>query len=1083
MKVFQFWIFLFGCTMLLTDVHGQTPATDVEEKLGNLLIENFDNKFLNRPQSVWSVIRSKKSKKIYFGTFEGILEYDGNSVQDIPIIGEIEDQINPSYTRTLLEDEDNTLYAAGNGFFGTIRTNSFGKTEYRSLLEKIPDSINPYELIFWGGVQKGKNIFLYTRDLIFSWDGNSFDNVWSLADSNQGSNSYGQIQTLIKVENRIFARVWGLGLFELINETFEFVENSDLYADNRVESIVRLASNELAIFSSTTDVHLLTSSGNLKRLKNTALNKWLRENKIYNASELDKLSDGKTPLISFEGGLILLDDTLKIVDQIDLSDGLLSNTITSIHRDSNDDLYLTSLLSASRIKMSNAITTYDQSYGIKGLVQKIKNFSDGLYFSTTEDIFKVKVNKNPAKNNEIEDLKVNDIPKDFIEFNTSIISANNLNFSEIQNNQKRIISDDRLIESPIQSLLDPSLIITTHPIEGVLFFRRFSNGQIRKVSSAKINKTRGVLGIREISKGKLFVEAINDEGSFLAHYDKQGRISFERLLTPSNDEIFNSDDFPKNSLFNSEIDEAFFIPAELNIFNTGIGFLIFDQDLDVYQFSADFKLESLGQNLLPIFEKNLVDFDRFAIITGRKQFTSLNKKTKNNWFLTESGLLEVQFSKDASFEILNQYPYGSIDINELSGAFLAANSNNQDLIYLGSKDSKVISFIPEKYVNQEKIEVDPIINSFTLNDEIQNLSQEYFSYSRSRNVKIAFSFPSFDKVTNNQFRFRLVGLNQEWSEWSNNTESVYTNLYEGDYVFELQALDTDGQMSRVIPLPFSINPPWYRTYFAYFFYLVLGVLTVFLFGKFQAKRSLDKAENERKEKDLEEARLIQQNMLPKEFPKSPQLDIDAGLITSTEVGGDYYDFFEEEDKSIYAICGDATGHGTASGMMVSITKSALSGLPIMSVEKLLARLNNIVKKINLGRLRMSLTIVKITSNEIELSGAAMPPAFFYDQKEKQCKEIMLEGLPLGGLKNETFTKVTNKFEKGDVLILLSDGLPEAMNENGELFDYARIENLINASSDQSSEEIKNKLFEELNTWLNGGIPEDDVTLVVVKKTA
>ena len=1082
MKVLQLWLSIVVFTLLINMTYGQREVDIKSDKQGNLLIENYDNKFLERPQSVWSVHRSNKNKKIYFGTFEGILEYDGNNIQSIPINGKIEDEINPSYTRTLLEDKDNNMYAAGNGFFGRIRTNAFGQTEYASLLERIPDSINPYNLIFWGGIQKGKNILLYTRDLIFSWDGTTFNNVWSLADT-QSLNSFGQIQTLIKVENRIFARVWGIGLFELINDAFEFVENSELYADNRVESIVLTASKELAIFSSTKGAHLLNASGNFVPIKNVKLNNWLKENKIYNVSELKKLSDGKIPLISFEGGVLLLNENLEIIDKIDLSDGLLSNTITSIHRDLNDDLYLTSLLSASRIKMNNAVTTYDESYGIKGLVQKIKNFSEGIYFSTTEDIFKIKVNESLAENNEIVDLQVNDIPKDFIEFNTSIISANNLSFSKIQYNQKRIISDDRLIESPQQSLLDPSLIITSHPIEGILLFRQFSNGQIRKISSEKINQTMGVLGIREISKGKLFVEAINDQGSFIAHYDKEGRISFERLLTPINHEIFNRDDFPKNTVFNSEIDEAFFIPAELNIFNTGIGYLIFDQDLDLYQFSADFKLESMGQNLLPIFEKNLIDFDRFAIITGRKQFTSLNEKTKNNWFLTQSGILEVKFSNDAPFEIINQYPFGSIDINELSGAFLAANSNEQDLIYLGSKDSKLINFMPGKYLNQEKIIVEPIIKSFILNDQIQNLNQEFFPYSDSRNLKVEFSFPSFDKVTNNKFRYRLVGLNQEWSEWSNKTESVYTNLYEGNYVFELQALDTDGQMSRVISLPFSINAPWYRTYYAYFIYLILGILIIFLFGKLQAKRSLDKADNERKEKDLKEARLIQQNMLPKEFPKSQELDIDAGLITSTEVGGDYYDFFEEEDKSIYAICGDATGHGTASGMMVSITKSALSGLPVMSVEKILERLNNIVKKINLGRLRMSLTIVKISSNKIEMSGAAMPPAFFYDNQLKKCKEIMLEGLPLGGLKDETYMKVINKFDRGDVMVLLSDGLPEAMNENGDLFDYDRIGELINKNNDKPSEEIKHILFKELDLWLKGDIPDDDVTLVVIKKVA
>ena len=57
------------------------------------------------------------------------------------------------------------------------------------------------------------------------------------------------------------------------------------------------------------------------------------------------------------------------------------------------------------------------------------------------------------------------------------------------------------------------------------------------------------------------------------------------------------------------------------------------------------------------------------------------------------------------------------------------------------------------------------------------------------------------------------------------------------------------------------------------------------------------------------------------------------MRTSTEVGGDYYDFFEMDDGSFYAVCGDATGHGSQSGMMVSITKAGLAGMNLKSPDQ------------------------------------------------------------------------------------------------------------------------------------------------------
>jgi serine phosphatase RsbU (regulator of sigma subunit) len=73
------------------------------------------------------------------------------------------------------------------------------------------------------------------------------------------------------------------------------------------------------------------------------------------------------------------------------------------------------------------------------------------------------------------------------------------------------------------------------------------------------------------------------------------------------------------------------------------------------------------------------------------------------------------------------------------------------------------------------------------------------------------------------------------------------------------------------------------------------------------------------------------------------------------------------------------------------------------------------------------------------------------------------------------------FQKGDILVMLSDGLPEASDENNEMYDYDRIVDLITKNYTKEPEEIKAEFFNSLNSWLNGGIPDDDVTLVIVKK--
>ena len=263
--------------------------------------------------------------------------------------------------------------------------------------------------------------------------------------------------------------------------------------------------------------------------------------------------------------------------------------------------------------------------------------------------------------------------------------------------------------------------------------------------------------------------------------------------------------------------------------------------------------------------------------------------------------------------------------------------------------------------------------------------------------------------------------------------------------------------------------------------LILSLIAVFIYGKRKQKLLIQKNEEDRKNKELQAAKDLQLSLLPKNNPKRSDLDISTYIRSSTEVGGDYYDFSTSPDGTIISICGDATGHGVASGMMVSVTKAGLKGIGIEKLSTTLYKLNNVVKEMKLGVLRMSLNMAKISSNSIELCSAAMPPVYLFKAITKSVEEISEQGLPLGGLKNANYETITRSFEPGDVLIQLSDGLPEAPSKNGEMFDYDRLKALIQTACSQSSQEIINTLVQSVDLWMGGSHNPDDITLVVIKK--
>ena len=102
-------------------------------------------------------------------------------------------------------------------------------------------------------------------------------------------------------------------------------------------------------------------------------------------------------------------------------------------------------------------------------------------------------------------------------------------------------------------------------------------------------------------------------------------------------------------------------------------------------------------------------------------------------------------------------------------------------------------------------------------------------------------------------------------------------------------------------------------------------------------------------------------------------------------------------------------------------------------------------------------------------------------KNKTVEEIEIHNLPLGGLPNEDFDLVERDFEKGDVLVLLSDGLPEAPDPGGKLLDYHAVMECIEKTGHLGASPVKEALIKLADEWLDGTQNPDDITFVVLEK--
>ena len=247
------------------------------------------------------------------------------------------------------------------------------------------------------------------------------------------------------------------------------------------------------------------------------------------------------------------------------------------------------------------------------------------------------------------------------------------------------------------------------------------------------------------------------------------------------------------------------------------------------------------------------------------------------------------------------------------------------------------------------------------------------------------------------------------------------------------------------------------------------------------ERAKLEAENERKSRELEEARALQLSMLPQCIDRIPGLDICFHMDTATEVGGDYYDYDLGEDGTLTLTIGDATGHGMKAGTMVSVIKSLfVADASKSDIVPFFHKCNRTIRQMQLGNLYMSLILLKIKERNMVLSAAGMPPIFIYRHGTKSVEERIIKGMPLGGATQFPYKTVNIALNPGDTVLLMSDGYPELLNEQGEMLDYPRIKDIFREAAEKPSTEIVHHLMEAGEAWRNGRMQDDDITFVVFK---
>ena len=249
------------------------------------------------------------------------------------------------------------------------------------------------------------------------------------------------------------------------------------------------------------------------------------------------------------------------------------------------------------------------------------------------------------------------------------------------------------------------------------------------------------------------------------------------------------------------------------------------------------------------------------------------------------------------------------------------------------------------------------------------------------------------------------------------------------------------------------------------------------------------SEKERYEREMALARQIQAGMLPAEMPKLVGYEVYGRCQPAFEVGGDYYDFIPAgEDGRWYFVIGDVSGKGVAAAMIVSIVRTLIH--TCVQFEPSAVRVLKWVNR-NLSPdlksdmfVTMSFLVLRESGEGPVFLRAGHEPALLA-RKDGSVERILPEGTALGLLDLPLFESLLKEqrveIEPGDTLLLYTDGITEAVDEEDEEFGWERLELAVASCAGKSPKEMVDCVIGEVAKFVGDAPQHDDMTLIAVRK--
>ncbi len=749
--------------------------------------------------------------------------------------------------RSLAFDENsNRLYVGSQGEFGFFEEN----WHYVSLLDKIPEHFLDFDEV-WDVFLFDSKVHFCTFQGIYIYDGDTISVVRRSGGFNRS----------FLAGNRLFTQSPLGALFEI--EGRELIPLSPLgHANQIIAGAIRNEAGYVFFYNSG-EIELLNSSGTIKvypELINALAGKYV--------NHVIQISDARFVISTQRAGLFIYDHLTNQIENISITDGLLSNACLRTFQDHSGNLWVGMQNGIALVDISSPLRLINKNIDLQGSGYEAFEMEEGTYYTTSNGIYFL--SKDAPKSRFLIGTEGPAYGMQLI--NNKLYAGHHTGLFLLEDGKAiRRASCDGLWQ--VKQLRSNPTYAIGGTYSGLHLFQMGANGELRDAQKISgFNETSRFF--EEDRKGRIWVGQY-----YKGLYQLTLTDSLKKAVVKK---VSESQELPiQRYIFLSRIDDELYISSSKGIFKLNQATDRVEEEevfTRVVGKNWVYQLVQDKQKNVYVYSENLVGLFK-QISPGNYVYVPSSlfhlRQSFNNDLLSVSRNVRNGVLFNANEGFIHYDP-------DLEDRVSIANEPLVSRVFSEAEDSLLYSWTPF-HIRPGKIEPIRIIEG----TQVLQFTVESFK---------------FKDVNNQQFRYHLKGFDKDFGEWTNASLKEYTNLTAGTYEFQVQTFNAYGEIVSSQPLRVEVDPPFYKSSLARLLYFVLAIMILYLISRLQRqyyRRKQARMEQARQQELVQKQRELQE--LKEEKIKSELSHVNSQLASSTMnlvVKNEFMENIKEEIRQV-----------------------------------------------------------------------------------------------------------------------------------------------------------------------------------------